>query len=48
MTGGRFYIGVMNVDGSGERLLAGDFWLRHQPGHRTGVLMYFKQEPFRE
>ena len=44
---GEFFIGVMNVDGSGERLLAKGFLLEGPTWSPNGrVLMYFKQEPF--
>ena len=44
---GTFYIGVMNVDGTGERLLAEGFLVEGPTWAPNGrVLMYFKQEPF--
>ena len=44
---GDFFIGVMNVDGSGERLLAKGFLLEGPTWSPNGrVLMYFKQERF--
>ena len=44
---GTFYIGVMNVDGAGERLLAEGFLVEGPTWAPNGrVLMYFKQEPF--
>ena len=45
---GQFYIGVMAPDGSGERLIARGFLLKHRPGRQTDVLMYFKQQRTRE
>ncbi len=43
---GEFFIGVMNVDGSGERLLARGFLVEAPTWAPNGrVLMYFKQEP---
>lgn len=44
---GTFYIGVMNIDGTGERLLAKGFLVEGPTWAPNGrVLMYFKQEPF--
>ncbi|MDP6218778.1 MAG: Tol-Pal system beta propeller repeat protein TolB [Alphaproteobacteria bacterium] len=44
---GTFYIGVMNIDGTGERLLAEGFLVEGPTWAPNGrVLMYFKQEPF--
>jgi TolB protein len=44
---GTFYIGVMNVDGTGERLLAEGFLVEGPTWAPNGrVLMYFKQQPF--
>ena len=44
---GTFYIGIMNVDGSGERLLAKGFLVEGPTWAPNGrVLMYYKQEPF--
>ncbi len=44
---GTFYIGVMNVDGTAERLLASGFLVEGPTWAPNGrVLMYFKQEPF--
>ena len=44
---GAFYIGVMNIDGTGERLLAEGFLVEGPTWAPNGrVLMYFKQEPF--
>ena len=44
---GTFYIGVMNNDGTGERLLAEGFLVEGPTWAPNGrVLMYFKQEPF--
>ena len=41
-----FFIGVMNVDGSGERLLARGFLVEAPTWAPNGrLLMYFKQEP---
>ena len=34
MRKGTFYIGIMNTDGTGERLLARGFLSRDQPGRR--------------
>ena len=49
MTNGTFYIGVMNVDGSGERLLAQGFLVEAPTWAPNGrVLMYFKQQPFKD
>ena len=49
MVRGEFYIGVMNVDGSGERLLARGFLVEGPTWAPNGrVLMYFKQEPLNE
>ena len=46
MQGGRFYIGVMRPDGSGERLLAEDFHVEGPTWAPNGrVLMYFKDKP---
>ncbi len=43
MTGGRFYIGVMRTDGSGERLLAEDFMVEGPTWAPNGrVLMFFR------
>ena len=43
---GEFYIGVMNVDGSGERLLAKGFLVEAPTWAPNGrVLMYFKKQP---
>ncbi len=43
---GRFYIGVMRTDGSGERLLAEDFLVEAPTWAPNGrVLMFFRQEP---
>ena len=43
---GEFYIGVMNTDGSGERLLARGFLVEGPTWAPNGrVLMYFKQQP---
>ena len=43
---GEFFIGVMNVDGSGERLLARGYLVEGPTWAPNGrVLMYFKQEP---
>ncbi len=43
---GQFYIGVMNVDGTGERLLAKGFLVEAPTWAPNGrVLMYFKQYP---
>jgi TolB protein len=43
---GQFYIGVMNVDGTGERLLAKGFLVEAPTWAPNGrVLMYFKQNP---
>jgi TolB protein len=45
-TRGRFYIGVMRTDGSGERLLAEDFLVEAPTWSPNGrVLMFFRQEP---
>ena len=45
-TGGRFYIGVMRTDGSGERLLAEDFLVESPTWAPNGrVLMFYRQEP---
>lgn len=45
-TRGRFYIGVMRTDGSGERLLAEDFLVEAPTWAPNGrVLMFFRQEP---
>ena len=42
---GKFYIGVMNIDGSGERLLARGFLVEAPTWAPNGrVLVYFKQE----
>ncbi|CAI8219782.1 MAG: Dipeptidyl-peptidase 5 [SAR116 cluster bacterium] len=47
MLRGIFYIGVMNIDGTGERLLAEGFLVEGPTWAPNGrVLMYFKQEPF--
>ena len=44
-TRGRFYIGVMRTDGSGERLLAEDFLVEAPTWAPNGrVLMFFRQE----
>ena len=49
MVSGEFYIGVMNVDGTGERLLARGFLVEGPTWAPNGrVLMYFKQEPTQE
>ena len=46
---GEFYIGVMNVDGSGERLLAKGFLVEAPTWAPNGrVLKYFKQNPTAE
>ena len=46
---GEFFIGVMNVDGSGERLLARGFLVEGPTWAPNGrVLMYFKQEPLED
>jgi TolB protein len=43
---GQFYIGVMNTDGTGERLLAKGFLVEAPTWAPNGrVLMYFKQNP---
>jgi TolB protein len=43
---GEFFIGVMNIDGSGERLLARGFLVEAPTWAPNGrVLMYFKQQP---
>lgn len=43
---GRFYIGVMRPDGSGERLLVEDFLVEAPTWAPNGrVLMYFRQQP---
>ena len=43
---GRFYIGVMRTDGSGERLLVEDFLVEAPTWAPNGrVLMYFRQQP---
>ena len=43
---GEFFIGVMNIDGSGERLLARGFLVEALTWAPNGrVLMYFKQQP---
>jgi TolB protein len=45
---GTFYIGIMNVDGTGERLLAQGFLVEAPTWAPNGrVLMYFKQERFK-
>ena len=44
MANGRFYIGVMNVDGTGERLLADGFLVEGPTWAPNGrVLMYFNR-----
>ena len=44
--GGKFYIGVMRPDGSGERLLTQDFLVEGPTWAPNGrVLMYFRQSP---
>ena len=49
MSNGTFYIGVMNVDGSGERLLAQVFLVEGPTLAPNGrVLIYFKQQPFKD
>ena len=46
---GEFYIGVMNIDGSGERLLARGFLVEGPTWAPNGrVLMYYKQQPFED
>ena len=46
---GEFYIGVMNTDGTGERLLARGFLVEAPTWAPNGrVLMYFKQQPTKE
>jgi len=46
MRKGRFYIGVMRPDGSGERLLSESFLDEGPTWAPNGrVLMYFRQEP---
>ena len=46
IVGGEFFIGVMNTDGSGERLLARGFLVEAPTWAPNGrVLMYFKQNP---
>ena len=43
---GRFYVGVMRTDGSGERLLVEDFLVEAPTWAPNGrVLMYFRQQP---
>ena len=43
---GEFFIGVMNIDGSGERLLARGYLVEGPTWAPNGrVLMYFKQDP---
>ncbi|MSO84978.1 MAG: Tol-Pal system protein TolB [Rhodospirillales bacterium] len=43
---GRFYVGVMRADGSGERLLVEDFLVEAPTWAPNGrVLMYFRQQP---
>ncbi len=37
ISGGKFSIGVMRPDGSGERLLTTAFWSRGRPGRPTGA-----------
>ena len=45
MANGQFYIGVMKVDGTGERLLAKGFLVEGPTWAPNGrVLMYFKQQ----
>ena len=44
-----FISGVMNIDGSGERLLARGFFVEGPTWAPNGrVLMYFKQDPLNE
>jgi TolB protein len=45
---GTFYLGIMNVDGTGERLLAEGFLVEGPTWAPHGrVLMYYKQERFK-
>lgn len=47
MSKGRFFIGVMRPDGSGERLLVEDYLVEGPTWSPNGrVLMYFRQQPF--
>ena len=44
MTGGKFYIGVMRTDGSGERLLANGYLVESPTWSPNGrVLMFFRE-----
>ena len=46
MTRGKFYIGVMNTDGKGERLLAEGFMVESPTWAPNGrVLMFFRETP---
>ena len=47
LKGGRFFIGVMRVDGSGERLLVEDYAVEAPTGSPNGrVLIFYRQEKF--
>ena len=47
--GGRYYIGVMRPDGSGERLLAEGYLVEGPTWAPNGrVLMYYRQHPSRD
>jgi TolB protein len=43
-SGGKFQIGVMRTDGSGERILSSGFHRKARPGRRTAAYMMFFKE----
>jgi TolB protein len=46
ITGGKFFIGVMDIDGKGERLLAEGFLVESPTWAPNGrVIMYFRETP---
>ena len=42
MRKGRFYIGVMRTDGSGERLLTGNYYQEAPHGHPMGEFSFLQ------